>query len=238
MRVKLTACPIRGFTLIELLVVIAVIALLAALLLPALARAKTQAQQINCLNNVRQITLSGLMYLNENQSGFPYNIPGLQGCDPTIPWFWPEALTNYGGSDQVRLCPSTRMPPAPLGQAGGAADLAWVVGGFTDIPAIAGSYGLNGWFNNFFTGAPTAEGGNIYPQFLFPKLSSVQKPAQTPLFFDENYAVATPLEADRAASDLYTGQANPDSYARVGMGCCTMLRHGGRTAGSSVPYTS
>ena len=57
----------RGFTLIELLVVIAIIAILMAILLPALHRAKEQGQRAVCLSNVKQLTFSWLMYAYENE---------------------------------------------------------------------------------------------------------------------------------------------------------------------------
>lgn len=64
----------RAFTLIELLVVIAIIGILASLLLPTMARARAQAHQTQCLNNIRQLNLAVMLYAQDNDDRLPYNL--------------------------------------------------------------------------------------------------------------------------------------------------------------------
>ena len=83
-----------GFTLIELLVVLAVIAILASLLLPALAKAKTKAAAAGCLSNLRQLTLCWIMYADDNVDSLPPNV----------------ALNTLGGGVGTRVGWTTRDP--------------------------------------------------------------------------------------------------------------------------------
>ncbi|OGV78574.1 MAG: hypothetical protein A3K19_32055 [Lentisphaerae bacterium RIFOXYB12_FULL_65_16] len=105
----------RKFTLIELLVVIAIIAILASMLLPALRQAKDKARQVECLNNLKQMGLAILHYVDDWDGQLPAHMAAWSAGPPVVfgqPWL-PQLLAGYlGGSltaappGKIWHCPS------------------------------------------------------------------------------------------------------------------------------------
>ncbi len=102
-----------GFTLIELLVVIAIIGLLAALLLPALAKSKLKAQAIQCMNNHRQLCLAWRMYSDDNQDRLLYASEDYAN-PATLAETWVTGTLNFSPWNPSNWDPNQDITQSPL----------------------------------------------------------------------------------------------------------------------------
>ena len=171
-----------GFTLIELLVVIAIIALLMAILMPSLRRAREQAKASVCQSNLHQWSLVFSMYDNDYQGRF---CSGCSSYNTNDKRHWATALRNYYYHDrQITLCPLATKPYDE-----GAAVPHGAYRGPDDVLL---SYGLNGWAYN----ARESDEAFARPVENFWRELNVKGAGNIPLFLDCLHAEGRPFEHD------------------------------------------
>jgi len=194
----------RAFTLIELLVVIAIIAILAAILFPVFAMAKTSAKKTASLSNMKQVGTALNLYLND----FDDTTPALYYYDPnnlSLPttqgfYYWPTLLLPYTKSEEIFLCPADRDDDPVLRDADGRGrfDKANLLHHY--ILGANPSYGYNYRYLNLTINSPDPNGGNPTPFHYIGLSTSVIGATSTTVA----YAEATMKDKTRPGSGVIT----------------------------------
>src|ERR1017187_9069692 len=182
----------EAFTLIELLVVIAIIAILSAILLPALSLAKGRAQAILCLNNTKQLTLGWQMYADDFEGRLPYNL-GMAGSSFRTPLNWVNNVMSWGlDSDNTNTATLTE---ASLGPFVSQAMAIYRCPSDHVVSAAQSAAGWDGRIRSYSMNAMVGDAGEIsssgvntnnpdYVQFF--KITQIPQPTEIFVFLDEH----------------------------------------------------
>jgi len=219
---------LTGFTLVELLVVIAIIAILMAILLPALRRVKKQTKGVICRSNLHQWSFCFSMYASDNNGYFPEIFSGIRGLYGQ----WAIALNPYYG-DQKRIwcCPTAQKP---TNQGAMQPFAAWPVDPaiLSLVPGNYGSYGINAWVYKPPSGTKDIYG---YPAKDHWRTHDVGGASSIPLFLDCMWRGGHNLQTD-------VPQGNEDDpWSGENANCMQffcMNRHNEKTNGVFLDYSA
>lgn len=192
----------KGFTLIELLVVISIIALLLAILIPALGKAKKLAYNVVCRSRLKQWGMMFNMFTQANNNKF---FEGYGTDDPREIWFL--ALEDmYGSDDEIRFCPQAKKPYPEGKNAFEAWTYLWRDDDF-QIHTEHGSFCINGWVRNH---SPN----NVTRAYYWRSPDNVTRPYNVPLLGDGWWFQGLPYDEDDAPNSGNKLMPPPSNGAR------------------------